>query len=228
MINDLDTKMKEDISKQINSNFLLPVFILNEDNGKPNIIFSQNRNEGNIYAIIKTFEELIEKYYKKNIKREKSLDKIKNFKLNEDNADEYIKYETNVFNNKKDIKSGYGILLSEMSKYVNFVVNIDNDLMSQISIDYDYSDLSEEKFVKNLLKNMVLPFRLNFKTNIAIEIVNSGGKLNNFYDNFYEEKIEEIEENKEIKIKIEKSIKKIKENRMDLDLKYNTKENLTF
>lgn len=223
MIKDLDENLKQKISYTINQNFLTPVFILNEDNGKPNMIFNKN-TEGNIFNLISTYSEIIKKYYPKNIKREKSLEKVKSFKVKRRNVDINMLYRKNVFTNEKEEKSEYGLLLTEMSNYVNFVVNVYNTDMKNISIECGYEDLVEEKLAKSLIKNMGLEFRLNVDTHLGIRIINSGGNIKqDFYKNYYNGDINNIYKIKEKKDNIINQNKKIQEKTQIL----NNMENLS-
>lgn len=198
----LDTDTKQKINTLINNSFLINVFTINENEIKPTITLNNKLKDGNIFNYIKTYDLIIKNYYKKDIKAEQSLQKVIKREINESNIGEKYLYYNNVFTKEKIQKSKFQLLLSEMSKYVNFEIEINDEMFEKIC-GCSYSDLSEDKLAKSILKNMKLNFLINLNTDIGLNILNNGGDLDYFNHIFDNEEYKQVSliKNKEKKQK---------------------------
>lgn len=204
----LDNETKNKINNLINNKFLINVFLVNENEHKPSIILNNQLKDGNIFRYIKTYHGIIEKYYPKDIKAERSLEKIKKMEVNEKNTNPKDLYLTKAFTKEKEEKSSYQLFLTEMSKFVNFNIEIDDKLFKKIS-GYSYSDLTEDSIAKPFLKNMRLDFAINVNSDIGLRLLNKGGDLS-FFDYLYKNKeFKNIETLKNIEKEKQEKTKKL-------------------
>lgn len=187
----LDSEIKQKLNTLINKGFLINVFSVNEDEDKPTITLNNKLKDGNIFNYIKTYNMIVQNYYPKNIKVEQSLKKVIERSVNKDNIGDKYLYVSNVFTKEKSEKSKYQLILSEMSKYVNFEIEIDNEVFEKLS-GHSYSDLSEDKLAKNLLKNMKVNFLINLNSNVGLRILNNAGDLDYFNNIFDDDESKQV------------------------------------
>ena len=187
----LDSEIKQKLNTLINKGFLINVFSVNEDEDKPTITLNNKLKDGNIFNYIKTYNMIVQNYYPKNIKVEQSLKKVIERNVSKDNIGDKYLYVSNVFTKEKSEKSKYQLILSEMSKYVNFEIEIDNEIFEKLS-GHSYSDLSEDKLAKNLLKNMKVNFLINLNSNVGLRILNNAGDLDYFNNIFDDDESKQV------------------------------------